>query len=390
MTAYEELSAPSYALPPEVAAKVISPALLIDLARVRRNVAHVIEAIGDADRWRPHVKTTKIPEVWQELSKAGVRGYKCATVREARHLAQLLESEAPGEGDICLAFPAQGPALQQLGQLALRHPGVTFSIVSEHPEHVDRVPDSVGVFVDVDPGFERTGLAPSKVDAILAVAAAAGPRFRGVHAYEGHLTQLDYDERRSAAFAGYETLLALLEALRSQGTPAAELVTSGTPGFRCALEFEPFARLEGTRHRVSPGTLVVHDNRGWEQNPELDLEPAAVVFTRVVSHPGAGRATCDAGSKTLAAEAGSPCALVIGHPELVAGPPSEEHLPLEVLSGSPPPLGTELYLAPRHACPTINLAEEALLLDGGRVLGPVPVAPRAHDLWAPAGSEVGA
>ena len=71
-----------------------------------------------------------------------------------------------------------------------------------------------------------------------------------------------------------------------------------------------------------------------------------------------------------------------GRDGLVAETPSEEHLPLRVVSGPRPPRGEILELFPRHVCPTVNLAEEALLLDGGELVGRVPVSARAHDLWA--------
>lgn len=367
-----------YELPPEVTARLCSPALVVHLDRVRMNVARVVELCGgDASRWRPHVKTTKLPPVWRELVAAGVERFKCATLREARVLAETLETR----GDVLLAHPAVGPALEGLGALAARHPALRFSILSEDPAHARRVPQNVGVFVDVDPGdYHRTGVPLAARERILAVARGAGVRFRGVHCYEGNLVQRDYAERRRLAFAVYEELLDLLAALHAAGHPVEELVTSGTPGFRCALEFTPFAAFENTKHRVSPGTVVLHDARSEEENPELRLEPAAVVFTRVVSAPTADSVTCDAGSKSVAAEAGTPCAVVLGRPELLARTPSEEHLPLTVRSGPPPPRGTELYLVPRHVCPTVNLAEEVLLVEGGVVIGVERVTARAHDL----------
>jgi D-serine deaminase-like pyridoxal phosphate-dependent protein len=73
---------------------------------------------------------------------------------------------------------------------------------------------------------------------------------------------------------------------------------------------------------------------------------------------------------------------VIGRPEIVAERPSEEHLPLRVTAGTPPERGEVLMLVPRHVCPTVNLAEEAVLVEGGRVVSTVPVSARAHDVWA--------
>ena len=61
-----------------------TPCLLIDLACVRHNLASMTRYLeGDLGRWRPHVKTCKVPEVLDLLLQAGVRHFKCATTREA-------------------------------------------------------------------------------------------------------------------------------------------------------------------------------------------------------------------------------------------------------------------------------------------------------------------
>jgi D-serine deaminase-like pyridoxal phosphate-dependent protein len=133
-------------------------------------------------------------------------------------------------------------------------------------------------------------------------------------------------------------------------------------------------------HRVSPGTVVFHDGRSQGEHPDLGLEPAAVVFTRVVSRPAPDIVTCDAGSKAIAVDAGDPCVTVLHHPELRALTPSEEHLPLRVIGGVAPERGTPLFLAPRHVCPTVNLADAAVLIEGGEIRALVPVGARGHDI----------
>lgn len=375
-----------HALPPDVAARTLSPALVVHLDRVRENLRRVLALTGGPDRWRPHVKTTKIPAVFAELARAGLRHFKCATTRELDCLASTLEAEAVEDPDVLLAYPLVGPALERLGQLARAHRFVRISVLCEDPTLVPEIPHEVEIFVDVNPGMHRTGIPIEDERAIHAVARAAGDRFRGVHAYEGHLHHGMPEERRRATDVVYDRVAELLTSLTRAGLPAGELVTSGTPAFLHALAYPPFADLEPTRHRVSPGTVVYHDTRTEQENPNLPLVPAATIFTRVISHPAPNLVTCDAGSKSLAAEAGDPAARVLGHPELVAQTPNEEHLPLRVERGERPARGTELALFPRHVCPTINLAEEALLLDGGELVDVVSVAARAHEtLLGPSG-----
>jgi D-serine deaminase-like pyridoxal phosphate-dependent protein len=325
----------------------------------------VIEIAGGADRWRPHVKTSKISAVWREMARAGLRHFKCATTREASELLASLAGEGVEDADVLLAYPLLGPALARLGQIADAYPRARVSILCEDPSIAKQVPGAVSIFVDVNPGMNRTGIPDSDVSAIAAVCSAAGARFRGVHYYDGHLHGTDRAERRRAAHAGYDRVLELLDELAREGFESEELVTSGTPTFPHAMDHPGLAALTATVHRISPGTVVYHDVRSEELQGDLGLVPAALVFTRVVSHPTAGVVTCDAGSKSLAAEAGDPCARVLGRADLVPQTPNEEHLPLRC-SAEMPERGSELLLFPRHVCPTVNLADEALLVDGER------------------------
>src|SRR5438477_8345437 len=155
--------------------------------------------------------------------------------------------------------------------------------------------------------------------------------------------------------SGYERLLKVVSEIERQGTSVPEVITAGTPTFPCSLAYEGF-RGQGFIHRVSPGTVVYCDATSLAQLPgKYGYRPAALVLTRVVSRPRMGTVTCDAGHKAVSADAGVPTCVVVGHPELTALSPSEEHLLMEVAAGAAAPgIGEELYLLPRHVCPTVN------------------------------------
>ena len=366
-----------YALPAALLEQLETPALVVYLDRVRDNIRRMIGYVGAPDRWRPHLKTTKIPEVWRELLVAGVRQFKCATTREASVFVELAEAE--GEAvDLLVAYPLRGPALNRIAEISRRATKTKLSLLVEDPELVASLPPHVGVFVDINPGMNRTGIPMHDAAAIAEVARAAGERFRGLHFYDGHLHDEDLAARRAAIFAGYERVLELVAALVADGISVGEVVTAGTPAFHHALQFAPFATSDTFVHRVSPGTVVFHDQRSEVDNPDVDLQPAALVLSRIISHPAADIATCDAGSKSVAAEAGDPCAFVLGDAMLHALAPSEEHLPLRVAAGPLPPRGSLVSLVPRHVCPTVNLAEVALLCEDSGATRVVSVAARAH------------
>ncbi len=372
-------------LAPDLAATLLTPALLIDLDRVRANAARALELCGGPGRWRPHVKTAKVPAVQVELARAGVRRFKCATTRELAVLLAALARDGVEDVDVLVAYPHAGPALGRIAALARAHPRAAVSLLVEDGASVGEVPAEVGIFLDVNGGMDRTGRPVADRAALLDAARAAGARLRGVHAYDGHRHEPDRGERERLVHAGLDPVVELCAALAAAGAPAGEVVTSGTPGFRAALSWPGWTALpEGWAHRVSPGTVVYHDLRSEELDPGGGFAPAALVLSRAVSRPRAGRVTLDAGSKALAAEAGEPCALVAGRPGLVPRTPSEEHLPVDVVAGEPPARGELLALVPRHVCPTVNLAEEAVLLEGGAPVAVAGVGARAHELGAPA------
>lgn len=358
-----------------------SPALVIDLDAARRNVARILELCGSPDRWRPHVKTTKLPALWELLLEAGVRRFKCATPRELEHLARTIDAHGlRAETEVLVAYPLVGPTLDLVAETAEQHPGLRVGALVEDPEGVQDLPACLAPWIDLNPGMDRTGLPLDDEPRLEATLAAAGERLGGLSLYDGHLHQPDLDAREAAIHGLYARVAELLTRHLGPRLEGLELVTAGTPAFLHALRTSCFTDL-GLRHTLSPGTVVLHDGRSEEENPGLGLEPAAFVWSRVISVPRAGRATLDAGSKALAAEAGDPCARVVEQPGWTALSPSEEHLPLQLPDGEQAWRGQAVRLVPRHVCPTVNLHEEAVLVESGGPPRVVPVVARAHAPW---------
>jgi D-serine deaminase-like pyridoxal phosphate-dependent protein len=102
-------------------------------------------------------------------------------------------------------------------------------------------------------------------------------------------------------------------------------------------------------------------------------------MTRVISHPTDDIITCDAGHKTVSADAGIPTCAVMGHPELEPLTPSEEHLPIKVNGAATPRVGDTLFLVPRHICPTVNNFDEAVIVQSGYALRVEPVSARGRE-----------
>ena len=371
------------------ASRLFTPALLVYPDFVGSNVRTVIQLLdGNPARWRAHVKSAKLSYVVKQLTAAGVTALKCATTLELRVACEC------GAADVLLAYPLVGPKIERVKQLALQHPEVEVSALVENPLAVAAWRGSkVGLFVDVNPGMDRTGIRESDVNEIVATAQAvqeAGLRFGGIHYYDGHILPLSGETVEATAHRGYDRLMSLVSEVEAAGVHVPEVITAGTPGLPFTLSYPAFGRLAPNTgggasprlvHRASPGTIVYNDATSAGQLPAAwDLRPAAIVAATVVSHPAPGLVTCDAGHKTVSADAGVPTCVVLGRPNLQPLKPSEEHLPIAVTPGSPlPEIGEILYLVPRHVCPTVNNFDEAVIVRGGRIEGVERVTARGHE-----------
>lgn len=359
---------------------IMTPALAIYPDAVEANIAATLRLLGgDPDRWRPHVKTAKIAAVMRLLVDRKVRQFKCATTLE------LMTACAAGATDVLLAYPAMGANAQRVRAISGDYPHVAISVLVESAEQLRQWRDTrIGIFLDINPGMNRTGIPQEDAPRIFALAkiiAAAGLRFRGLHYYDGHLGGLAMPERTAAAHSGYDRLLALVEELSRAGVPTPEVITAGTPSFPCTVSYAGFRDAKFV-WRASPGTVVYSDATSLAQLPaELGYRPAALVVSRVVSHPRPEIITCDAGHKSVSADAGVPTCAVLGHPELTPTSPSEEHLPMTVAPGAQmPAVGEVLYLVPRHVCPTVNNFDYALMVRKGRVEGVEKVNARGREM----------
>jgi D-serine deaminase-like pyridoxal phosphate-dependent protein len=353
-----------------------TPALVIDIGKAKRNIAAAIETIGSPNRWRPHVKTAKVAPVMALYLDAGIHQFKCATLLEASVLADC-RSAADGSGpaDILVAHHLFGPALARLDALAKKHPSIHFSTLVESSDQVASIPASVSLFADLDLGMHRTGLDVEDLAEIQAIARAAGARFRGLHAYDGHRHEEDLVERERLAHAGYDRVLRAYGDLKNAGLDPGEIITSGTPAYPAALTHRSLAEVH---HRVSPGTVVYHDLRTKQQLPDHAIEFAATVITRVASLPSTDLFTVDAGSKAIEAASPALIASALELPHAIALRQSEEHTVFRCDPAQRPSRGDLLRLVPGHVCPTVNLASECLLVEDDKPLGFAAVAARGH------------
>lgn len=376
-----------------------TPALLVDLDAVDRNIAAVVARAG-ADGWRPHVKTIKSAALVRRLWAAGVTRSKCATLDELDLLLRTASEDAREDSlDVLLAYPLHEAAFRAAQRLRAAHPRARVQYLADAPDHaaaLSRWSDTTGlgpieIHLDVDLGMARTGAPPAEWQAaVRELTRLPRVQIAGLHGYAGHLA---WDQRSEAA-AAHDALCDLAEALRSakpdplpgiiSAPPEFELVTSGTHSFDAALA-HPRLHTGPWRHRISPGTVVLSDLHSQPAAGALGLTPAALVLARVVSL-GHRRVTLDAGSKAISPDRPPPASRPLGWPGLVPQRASEEHLPLLHDHGPAPARGAPVLLVPDHVCTTVNLYRECLLLRRGRPPERATIGAQGHRLFLSEGT----
>ena len=365
---------PAYAL--SDVASVFSPALVFFPELIRANIARVVEMAGGPERLRPHVKTHKTREIVKLLLDAGITKHKCATIAEAEMLAGV------GAPDVLIAYPLVGPNVGRLVHLIRKFPGTAFSTLVDHPDAarslaagLAAVSLTVGAVLDLDVGQHRTGVPVGDEALALYELAASLPGFtpNGFQLYDGHNSQPDRGERETAVRELLAPVLALRARAEAKGVSVPRLVCGGTPSFPVYAGMTDVPGVE-----CSPGTFVLHDAGYGPKYADLaGITPAAVLVTRVISRPTANRVTLDLGNKAVAADPVlEKRVTLLDFPEYKTVGHNEEHLIVETAGAARYKPGDVVYALPGHICPTVALHKEALVAEGGKIVGRWAVASR--------------
>jgi D-serine deaminase-like pyridoxal phosphate-dependent protein len=356
-------------------AELDTPALVVYPDRVRENIRRAIEMVGDVARLRPHVKTHKSPQVTRMMLEAGILQFKCATIAEAEMLA--LE----GAPDVLLAYQPIGPKVERLVALIQKFPNTQFSCLIDNAEAAKAMARvfaaaglAVPVWLDINVGMDRTGIAPGPAAVQLYREAATLPGITpvGLHVYDGHIRDSDPAARAKRCDAAFETVLALREAivadLAKAGNQSAygnpRIIAGGSPTF-------PIHARRAAEIQCSPGTFVYWDKGYGDQFPDQPFTPAALVVTRVISLRGETRLCLDLGHKSISAENEITKRVgLLNGPGLTPIGQSEEHLVVETnvetASGRNFQIGDVFYGVPYHICPTVALYERAYVVENGK------------------------
>jgi len=353
---------------------VDTPALLIDLDAFEGNLARLMQSIaGRGVRLRAHAKTHKCAEIARRQLAAGAVGVCCQKVSEAEAMV------AGGVTDVLVSNEVVGE--RKLARLAALARQARLGVCVDDAGNVRalsaavrRADVQIDVYVEIDVGARRCGVAPGAPALALAraVVEAPGLRFAGLQAYQGAAQHLrSTAERREAIARAAEAVRATRTAIEAAGIACPTVSGGGSGSYLFEIESRAW-------NEIQCGSYIFMDadyaRNEWAA-PLPRFEHALFVLATVMSRPTPERAVVDAGLKASSVDSGLP--LVWGKAGLTYTRASDEHGVIEVAPGArAPALGEKLLLVPGHCDPTVNLYDWYVCVRGGVVEALWPISAR--------------
>jgi D-serine deaminase-like pyridoxal phosphate-dependent protein len=332
-----------------------TPAAVVDLDRLERNLDRASEyATRHNLALRPHVKTHKTAWIGAEQIRRGAAGVTCATPREAEVMSTVAH-------DILLAYPPVGPGRAARIAALPRDARVIVALDSieaiiEIERDAEAAGRSIGVYVEIDMGMHRVGVASASaaLELIKRVQRSRALYYEGIAFYPGHIRE-SVDAQDAALEELNETIEATLDTLRKGGAEPGVVSGGSTPTLWHSH------RLHGVTE-IRPGTYVYNDRTTAEVGACAWDDCAFTVLATVVSTAVVGQAVIDAGTKALGREPmrGTDTATGFGslleHPEVIVKGMSEEHGLLDLSrSAWKPRVGEMVRVIPNHVCIVVHL-----------------------------------
>jgi D-serine deaminase-like pyridoxal phosphate-dependent protein len=343
-----------------------SPALLLDIAALERNVAAMAKwSAAHNVGVRPHTKVHKCVEIARRQLAAGAVGLTAATVYEAE---AMLAASPP---EVLIANEVVGK--DHLRRLAGAARATSLIVAMDDAGNAREVSAAaqaagavIGVLVDVDVGMGRCGVRSASEAVALADEVRGLPnlRLRGVMGYEGHVVlERDPQVRAQRAQAAMDVLATAVRAIEAAGHEV-EIVSAG------GTNTHDMTGLHEVVTELQAGTYAVMDTGYAALVPRF--EPVLSVQARVLSWK-TDTAVLDCGTKAIAVDVTPPTV-----------PPSvgtvrevhEEHLIARPAPGAALRLGEPVKIAVGYAGGTVNLHDAYYAVDGDDLVGVWPIVAR--------------
>lgn len=357
-----------------------TPALVLDADKMKRNAVQMGErtrALGI--KLRPHVKTHKCVEAAKLQYDNNATGIMVSTLAEARGFL------AAGFNDITYGVPVEAGKFAEVNELARQCE--RFAVITDDLETVRALNSAsansggrISVFLEIDTGDHRSGIAPDSPD-VIAIARemsdAKNLNFAGLLTHAGHSYGAPSEaDRLAIARAERDLVVELASKLRADGIEIPEISIGSTPTVTCV------DHLDGVTE-ARPGNYIFFDafqaTLGSCAFDDCALTVLAAVVHRsfdkkqVIIDAGAIALSKDRGAIDFDAGCGYGAVLDIdGNPlGLNVDGVSQEHGKIYVRDETlleKLRVGTRLRILANHSCLTAAQFDHYNVLENGRLV----------------------
>ncbi|MEL7048508.1 MAG: 3-hydroxy-D-aspartate aldolase BhcC [Pseudomonadota bacterium] len=366
------------AVPGMDAANIETPALVLDLDALERNIKKMGDyAKAHGMRHRVHGKMHKSVDVAKlQIELGGACGVCCQKVSEAEVFAR------GGIKDVLVSNQVRQPAkIDRLARIP-KHGARAICCVDDVTNVADLSAGAVKhgtqieCLVEIDCGAGRCGVTttPAVVEIAKAIDAAEGVKFAGIQAYQGAMQHMDsYEDRKAKIKIAVAMVKDAVDTLKAGGLECDIVGGGGTGSYY-------FESTSGVYNELQCGSYAFMDadygrilDKDGNRIDQGEWENAFFLLTSVMSHAKADKAIVDAGLKAQSVDSGLP--IIFGRDDVEYVKCSDEHGvvadPQGVLK-----INEKLHLVPGHCDPTANIHDWYVGVRGDKVETLWPVSAR--------------
>lgn len=348
--------------------EISTPALILDEALIKENMRIVNELARDTGvKIRPHYKSHRSPWLAKFQVDNGAIGMCCSTLGEAEDCADA------GIKDVLVANQlVTGHKIKRAAQLAKKTKLTVCVDDEQNILNLEKAAAEAGstiyIFVEFEVGLERCGVDTKEEALALAKLVMQQPHlsFRGIQAYEGHISHEPDTEKAYEISLGVEKRLTeLKDYLEQNGIKVEEVSGLSTASFSLRRKMGKTVYTE-----AQCGSFLFMGDE-YKNIPYPPFKNSLFVLTTVISAKNRSFHT-DAGMKTCSVDNGTP--VLKDHPELPSRM-SEEHIS-HYWDNHPYKAGDQVVYIPGHCCTTVNLHDHIYLVSGDEVVRVIEVKSR--------------
>lgn len=227
------------------------PTLFLDPVRCKKNIEKMAaKANRNQLLFRPHFKTHQSLEIGRWFKEVGVSKITVSSLKMAAYFAQEWD-------DITVAFPTNILEIETINSLAEK---IQLNLCVENIEVIEflktHLNAAVGVFLKIDVGYNRTGIAAdhySSIDLLLKkIEEAPALHFKGFLGHAGHSYQCRSKEAIEEIHQNSKQKILLLKEQYQKQYPDLVLSLGDTPS--CSVS-EDFKGID----EIRPGNFVFYD-----------------------------------------------------------------------------------------------------------------------------------